>query len=212
MHPEVEEFLRNAKQWRDEFQALRAICLDCELIEEFKWRSPCYTFQSRNVVILGGFKDRCTLSFFKGSLLKDPQGLLVKPGENSRAARLVPFTSVDEIIEQESHLKALIRQAIEVESGGKKVDFEKDREMPFPAELQQKMEEIPALKTAFEALTPGRQRGYLLHFSGAKQSSSRMSRIEKAMPRIFAGKGIHDCICGHSGRYPRCDGSHKNYQ
>ncbi len=208
-NPEVDDYLRKAKKWQEELRTLRTIVLDGQLTEEFKWRAPCYTFQGRNVVILGGFKDFCAMTFFKGALLTDPDGVLAKPGEHTQAARLIRFTSVPEIVEREAILKAYLNEAIEVEKAGLKVDFKEKTELVYPEELQHKLDEIPALRTAFEALTPGRQRAYLLHFSAPKQSKTRESRIEKCMERIFAGKGLNDCICGHSQKLPHCDGSHK---
>ncbi|UUO05393.1 YdeI/OmpD-associated family protein [Blastopirellula sp. J2-11] len=209
MNPKVNEYLKNAKLWPQELRALRKIILASELAEDFKWRSPCYTYQGSNVLIIGELKACCTLGFLKGSLLKDPHGVLTKPGENSRAARMMSFTHVGEVTKAKSILQAYIQEAIEIEKAGLKVDFEQNREMDIPVELQQKWRENPSFKTAFDALTPGRQRGYLLHFTAAKQSPTRESRIEKATPRILAGKGLEDCICGLSKKMPRCDGSHK---
>ena len=190
---------------------LRRILLGAGLTEEFKWGKPCYTFQESNLVILYGLKESCAIGFLKGVLLKDPEGILLKPGENSQSGRWVKFTSVQQIAEMEPVLRAYIREAIEAEKGGLKVEFKKNPE-PVPAELQKKLDKIPALKTAFKALTPGRQRGYILHISAAKQSETRESRIEKCMPRILNGKGFNDCVCGHSKKMPSCDGSHKFIQ
>ncbi|MGS2739020.1 YdeI/OmpD-associated family protein [Sinomicrobium sp. M5D2P17] len=177
--------------WTKELERLRTIVLDCGLTEELKWGVPCYTFQGKNIVITGAFKEYCALSFFKGALLNDVNGILVKPGENTQSGRIIPFTGIREIVETEAVLKTYIYEAIEVEKTGLKVDFNKDPE-PVPEELQHKFDELPALKTAFYALTPGRQRGYILHFSGAKQSATRESRIEKCIPKILTGKGFHD--------------------
>ncbi len=207
---QVEEYLRNAKQWQAELKKLRAIILDCGLSEAFKWRAPCYTFQNSNVVILGKLKECCTLSFFKGALLSDPHGILSKPGENTRAARLIRFTALQEIAELEPILKSYLAEATKVEQDGLKVDFEKDRELEIPQEFQEQLDESPALQTAFDALTPGRQRAYLLFFSGAKQSKTRQSRVEKYRQQILDGKGINDCTCGFSQKLPACDGSHKH--
>jgi len=189
--PKVDAFFSKAKSWREELAALRAILRDCPVSEEFKWRGPCYTFEKGNVAMVAGLKDSCILSFFKGVLLKDPKGVLVPPGENSRSARLIRFTSVAEIAELEGTLKAYIHEAIEVEKAGLKVDFGKD-DLDFPAELVEKLAQDPALKAAFENLTPGRQRGYVLHFSQPVQSKTRVSRIEKSRSRILEGKGMHD--------------------
>lgn len=187
----VEAFFSDAKTWRKELEALRAILLESPLSEDFKWRSPCYTFQGGNVATLWGFKQDCALSFFKGVLLKDPKGILVAPGENSRSVRMVRFTGVAEIADKQPVLKDYIREAIAVEKAGLKVEFRKD-DLDRPQELVERLDADPALKAAFEALTPGRQRGYILHFSQPKQSKTRVSRIEKYAPRILAGKGLHD--------------------
>src|SRR2546421_11165682 len=191
MNPKVDGYLRKSKQWHEELQQLRRIILDCGLSEEVKWRVPCYTFQNSNIVLLGRFKESCVLSFVKGALLKDANGILVKPGENTQAARVIRFTNVQQIVEMEPILKAYIDQAIEVEKAGLKVDFKKNPE-PVPVELQNKFDEIPSLKTAFAALTPGRQRAYVLYFSAPKQSKTRESRVEKCMKQILKGKGLND--------------------
>jgi uncharacterized protein YdeI (YjbR/CyaY-like superfamily) len=190
--PKVDGFLRKSKQWQEELQALRQILLDSPLSEEVKWRVPCYTFEGSNVVILGRFKESSVLSFVKGALLKDPKKILVKPGENTQSARVVRFTDVREIAKLEPVLRAYIREAIELEKSGAKVTFKKITEFAIPVEFQSKLDAMPALKTAFDALTPGRQRGYLLHFSAAKQSQTRASRVEKCVKRILGGKGLDD--------------------
>jgi uncharacterized protein YdeI (YjbR/CyaY-like superfamily) len=166
--------------------------LDCPLTEEAKWRVPCYTFQTSNIVLIHGFKEYCALLFFKGALLKDAKGILKKPGENTQAGRQIRFTNVREIVEMEPLLKAYIYEAIEVEKAGLKVNFKKTTEFIIPDEFQNKLDEIPALKTAFAALTPGRQRAYILHFSAPKQSKTRESRVEKCMRQILNGKGLND--------------------
>ncbi|MCO8122376.1 YdeI/OmpD-associated family protein [Stieleria sp. TO1_6] len=209
MNAKVDEYLGNAKRWQPELRELRRIVLGRQLVEDFKWRHPCYTFQGSNVVILGEFKDCCTLSFFKGALLKDPNQVLDKPGPNTRAARLIRFSSVQEIIEMEPILKSYLDEAKQVETAGLKLDFSADRELDYPAELQLKMDQDSDLKTAFAALTPGRQRAYVMHFAAAKQSKTRVSRIEKYRDRILDGKGLNDCVCGLSKKMPGCDGSHK---
>ena len=191
MNPKVDGYLGKAKKWQQEMGKLRRIILDCHLTEELKWGKPCYTFQKSNVVIIQGFKESCALLFCKGALLRDLKGILEKPGENTQAARRLRFTNVQEIVEMEPTLKAYIQEAIEVEKVGLEVNFEKNPE-PVPEELQNKLDEIPALKAAFEALTPGRQRAYILYFSAAKQSKTRESRVEKCMQRILAGKGLDD--------------------
>jgi uncharacterized protein YdeI (YjbR/CyaY-like superfamily) len=189
MNAKVDEYLRKAKKWQEEFKKLRRISLDCGLTEEFKWGQPCYTFQKSNIAIIQGFKEFCALLFFKGALLNDPNGILKKFGW--QAARRIPFTNVREIIEMEPILKAYVYEAIEVEKAGLEVNLKKNPE-PIPEEFQNKLDEIPALKTAFGALTPGRQRGYILYFSGAKQSKTRESRVEKCMQQILNGKGLND--------------------
>jgi uncharacterized protein YdeI (YjbR/CyaY-like superfamily) len=210
MNPKVDEFLSKATKWKEEYVKLRKIVLDCELTEEFKWMHPCYTFEKKNIVLIHGFKEYCALLFHKGALLKDAHGILIQQTENVQAARQIRFTNVQEIVEMETILKAYIHEAIEVEKGGLEVKLKKNTEFTIPEELQNKFDEIPALKTAFEALTPGRQRAYILHFSGPKQSKTRVSRVEKCIPKILGGKGLNDCTCGLSQKQPNCDGSHKN--
>lgn len=189
--PKVETFYAEATRWRQELAALRAILRDSPLSETFKWRSPCYTFEGGNVATVWGLKAACALSFFKGVLLKDPEQILVAPGENSRSVRLAKFTCLPDIVALEDVLKAYVREAIELERAGRKVAFAKD-DLPAPPELRDRMAGDPAFKAAFEALTPGRRRGYLLHFSQARQSATRAARIEKCLPRILDGKGLHD--------------------
>ena len=190
--PKVDGYLRKSKQWQEELQKLRRIILQCELTEEVKWRSPCYTFEGRNVLLIGRFKEWCVLSFVKGALLKDPAGILEMPGPNSQAGRVIRFTNLQQIIDREAVLKAYIEEAVEVEKAGLKVNFKKISEVTLPEELQMKFDREPALKAAFEALTPGRQRGYILHFSSAKQSKTREARIAKCAQRILDGKGLVD--------------------
>ncbi|MGK9268307.1 YdeI family protein [Bacillus inaquosorum] len=191
-NPKVDEFLSKATKWKEEYEKLRNICLDFELTEEFKWKHPCYTFNSKNIVLIHGFKEYCALLFHKGALIKDDHGILIQQTENVQAARQIRFTNVQQIVEMETILKAYIHEAIEVEKAGLEVDFKKDTEYKIPEELQNKFDEIPALKAAFEALTPGRQRAYILYFSQAKQSKTRESRIEKYMEKILNGKGLKD--------------------
>ncbi|MFV8326708.1 YdeI/OmpD-associated family protein [Flavobacterium sp. ZS1P14] len=191
-NPKVDEYLRKVEQWREELEQLRRILLDCPLTEELKWGAACYTFQKKNIVIIGGLKEYCVLSFFKGALLEDATGVLSRPGDNTQSARLIRFSNVKEIAEMESIIKAYIYEAIEVEKAGLKVNFKKSTEFVIPEEFQNKLKEIPALKTAFDALTPGRQRAYILHFSAPKQSKTRESRIEKWMQQILSGKGLND--------------------
>ncbi|MHB1081355.1 MAG: DUF1801 domain-containing protein [Prosthecobacter sp.] len=209
-NPKVDAHIANAKKWQPEMKALRRIILDTGLTEELKWDQPCYTHDGHNIVLIGGFKDHCRLMFCNGSLLSDPRDLLQKPGEHTQAGRFIPFTSVAEIKALEPELKSFLLAAIENEKAGVKPTFKTTPE-PIPEELQTKLNRNPALDEAFAALTPGRQRAYLLHFNAAKQSATRTSRIEACTPRILAGKGIHDCICGHSQKMPTCDGSHKHF-
>jgi len=190
-NPKVDAYVSRAKKWQEEFKKLRMIILRCPLTEELKWGKPCYTFQNSNVVILQGFKEFCALLFAKGALLSDPNGLLEKPGESTQAARRIPFTNVREIVRMESVLKTYINEAIAAQKAGLEVEFKKNPE-PVPEELQNRLDESPAFKTAFETLTPGRQRGYILYFSAAKQSKTRESRIEKWMQQILKGKGLND--------------------
>jgi len=192
MNPKVDVYLSKAKKWQEEFKKLRMIILDCQLTEELKWGWPCYTFQKSNMVLINGFKEYCALLFFKGALLNDANGILIKIGENTQAGRQIRFTNVREIVEMEPILKAYIYEAIEVEKAGLKVNFKKNTELIFPEEFQNKLDENPALKTAFDALTPGRQRAYNLYFSAPKQSKTRESRIEKCMQQILNGKGLND--------------------
>ncbi|MCY8936627.1 YdeI/OmpD-associated family protein [Peribacillus frigoritolerans] len=191
-NPKVDEFLGKANKWKEEYETLRNIVLDCELTEEFKWMHPCYTFENKNIVLIHGFKEYCALLFHKGALLQDAHGLLIQQTENVQGARQIRFTNVQEIVATESILKAYIHEAIEVEKAGLEVEFKKNEEFIIPEELHNKFDDIPALKTAFEALTPGRQRAYILYFSQAKQSKTRESRIEKCMQKILDGKGLKD--------------------
>jgi uncharacterized protein YdeI (YjbR/CyaY-like superfamily) len=188
-NPKVDGYLRKVKKWREEMKKLRRISLSCGLTEELKWGKPCYTFQNSNIVILQGFKEFCALMFCKGALLKDRKGILKTFGW--QAARRIPFTNVREIVEMEPILKAYICEAIEVERAGLEVTYKKNPE-PIPEELQNTLDEFPALKAAFAALTPGRQRGYILYFSAPKQSKTRESRVEKCVQQILNGKGLND--------------------
>ncbi|HWS97429.1 MAG TPA: DUF1801 domain-containing protein [Candidatus Methylomirabilis sp.] len=191
MNPKVDLFLRKAKKWREESEKLRMILLDFPLTEELKWGEPCYTLQGKNVVLIGGFKEYVTLLFFQGALLKDTHRILVAPG-NTQAKRQIRFTSLQQILAMEAVLKAYIREAIEVEEAGLKVKLRKHSDYVIPQELQKRLDEIPALKAAFEALTPGRQRAYMFHISKPKQSKTRESTVEKCIPQILAGKGLND--------------------
>jgi uncharacterized protein YdeI (YjbR/CyaY-like superfamily) len=188
----VDFFFNTAGKWQREFRKLRTIILGCGLIEELKWGKPCYTLQQSNIVLIHGFKAYCALLFFKGALLKDAKGILIQQTANMQAARQIRFTNVREIIKMQPILKAYISEAIETEEAGLDVNYKKTSEFKVPEELQNKLDAIPALRTAFDALTPGRQRGYILYFSGAKQSQTRESRVKKCMPQILKGKGLDD--------------------
>jgi len=192
MNPKVDWFFTKATAWQEEFEKLRKVVLDCGLTEELKWGCPCYSFEKRNIVLIHGFKEYCALLFFKGALLNDADGILVQQTKNVQASRQIRFTNVREIVKLKPVLKAYIYEAIEVEKAGLKVPLKKTKEFSRPEEFQNKLNEHRALKNAFNALTPGRQRGYLLYFSAPKQSKTRESRVEKCMPQILNGKGLND--------------------
>ncbi|MCE7054329.1 YdeI family protein [Algoriphagus sp. AGSA1] len=192
MNPKVDFFFDKPTQWQKEYSQLRALVLDCGLTEELKWGVPCYTFQGSNVVLIHGFKEYCALLFHKGALLQDAESILIQQTENVQSARQIRFTDVKEIVETKSILKSYIYEAIEVERAGLKVALKKTKEYPVPEEFQVKLDGNHALKSAFEALTPGRQRGYLLHFSAPKQAKTREARVEKFIPQILDGKGLND--------------------
>jgi uncharacterized protein YdeI (YjbR/CyaY-like superfamily) len=209
MNPQVDEYLDRLQKWSEELQLLRAIVLECMLTETVKWGVPCYTYQDVNMLILGSFKEYCCISFFKGVLMSDPHGILTSPGENSQSVKMVKFTNIQEIVKLKPILKEYIYEAIEVENLGLKVETKKLSDLVFAEELIQVLSDDAVFKTAFEALTPGRQRAYNLFFTAAKQPATRFSRIEKYRQQILDGKGINDCTCGLSKRMPSCDGSHK---
>jgi uncharacterized protein YdeI (YjbR/CyaY-like superfamily) len=192
MNPKVDWYFEKASQWQKEYGKLRKIILDTGLTEELKWGNPCYTFNKRNIVLIHGFKEYCALLFFKGALLKDTNGILIQQTENVQAARQIRFTNLKEITKLEPVIKAYIYQATEVEKAGLKVNLKKASEYKVPEEFQTKLEKNLNLKTAFKALTPGRQRAYLFYFSQPKQSKTRESRIEKSIPQILDGKGLND--------------------
>lgn len=192
MNPKVDFYFNKATKWQDELFQLRTIALDCGLIEELKWGVPCYTFQNNNIILIHDFKEYCAYLFFKGVLLKDPNGILIQQTENVQVARQIRFTNIREIIDLKAILKAYIFEAIEIEKAGIKAEFKKTTEFPIAQEFQHKLDEIPALKTAFHALTLGRQRAYLLYFSAPKQAKTRETRVEKCIPLIFEGKGLND--------------------
>jgi len=191
-NPKVDTFLSKAKKWGKEFEQLRTIVLNCGLTEEYKWMHPCYTFEKKNIVLIHGFKEYCALLFFKGALLKDSNDILIRQTENVQAARQIRFTNVREIDKSKSILKKYIYEAVEVEKAGLKVKMKKTKDFKVPEEFQKKLKEIPSLKTAFNALTPGRQRAYIYYFSQAKQSKTRESRVEKYIQQILKGKGLDD--------------------
>lgn len=209
MNPAADKYFLDAAQWQDELKQLRKIAFGTQLKEMIKWGVPCYVFQESNVLLLGSFKAFCSISFFKGSLMKDPNGILSKPGENSQSVRMIKFAHLHQIHELEPIIKAYILEAIEIEKTGAKHIVDKSVELAFPEELLQILDQDAAFKAAFTALTPGRQRGYNLFFTGAKQPATRISRIEKYRQQILDGKGINDCTCGLSKKMPSCDGSHK---
>lgn len=190
--PQVDGYVRKNKPWQDHLQALRRILHETPLVEEVKWRVPCYTFGEKNVAFLGVLKEHCTLSFIKGALLKDPRKILTLPGPNSQSARVIRFTTVAEITKLQSTLKDYLLEAIELEKSGKKVAFKTIDQFAVPEELQILLDEEPKLKSAFKSLTPGRQRAYLMHIAGAKQPATRIARARKCIPIILAGKGLND--------------------
>src|SRR5437870_3258186 len=192
MNPKVDFYFRKSKKWQEELEKLRNVVLDCGLTEELKWGVPCYTFQKSNIVLIHAFKEYCALLFFKGALLKDAESILIQQTKNVQAARQIRFTSVREIARMEPILKGYIREAIEVEKAGLKVKYKKTSEFKVPEEFQKKLDENPTLKTAFKALTPGRQRAYIFYFSQPKQSKTRVARVEKCMQQILNGKGLND--------------------
>lgn len=193
MNPKVvDRFIDRAKKWKPEMTLLREICRDCGLTEEFKWMHPCYTFQGKNVVLIHGFKEYCALLFHKGVLLKDTDKILIQQTENVQSARQIRFTGLQEIRDLKSTIKAYIFEAMEVEKAGLEVPMKKTSDFNMPDEFKKALDNDPELKTAFQSLTPGRQRGYLLYFSQAKQSATRTNRVEKHIPKILQGKGLND--------------------
>jgi uncharacterized protein YdeI (YjbR/CyaY-like superfamily) len=192
MNPKVDWFFNKETKWHDAYAELRTLAIECGLTEELKWGCPCYTYQNSNIVLIHGFKDYCALLFMKGALLKDPEGILVQQTENVQASRQIRFTNSQEIVNNESILKAYINNAIDIEKAGLKVELKKTTEFNVPEEFKIVLKDMPELKTAFEGLTPGRQKGYLLYFSSPKQAKTRESRIEKSIPQILIGKGLGD--------------------
>lgn len=206
---EVEVYLKTLDKWEEEIRVLIRLAKEAGLDETIKWKHPCYTYNDKNVLIIGEFHDYCTIAFFKGVLLEDPKDILVWVGKNTQADRILKVRSLEQIRDLEEVIIAYIKEAIEIEKSGKKVQMKETQDYDVPDELSEIFSEIPEFKEAFYKLTPGRQRGYLLHYGGAKQSKTRTSRIEKSMDRVYMGKGLNDCICGLSKHMPRCDGSHK---
>lgn len=192
MNPKVNFFFENAGQWQEEFEKLRTIALSTELTEDLKWGCPCYTYEGKNIFLIHGFKEYCALLFFKGALMKDPDHILIQQSKNVQAARQIRFTEVAQIIDLEDVLRAYMFEAVEIEESGAKVEMKKTKEFEMAEEFQEKLDQNPALQEAFKALTPGRQRAYLLHFSSAKQSKTREARIEKCIPQIMDGIGLND--------------------
>lgn len=192
MNPKVDFYFDKISKWQPALEQLRRIALDCQLTEELKWGTPCYTFQGKNIVLIHDFKEYCAFLFFKGALLSNTDGVLIQQSKNVQAARQIRFTNVEEIVEMQTILKAHIYEAIEVEKAGLEVKFKKTEEFILVEEFQKKLDELPDLKKAFESLTPGRQRAYMLHFSAPKQSKTRESRVEKSIPQILDGKGLND--------------------
>ncbi|MBU2939601.1 DUF1801 domain-containing protein [Lacinutrix sp. C3R15] len=212
MNEDINKYLNGLEKWKLELKKLREIILDCGLKEEFKWMHPCYTDNGKNIVLIHEFKDYCAILFHKGALLKDPENILVQQTENVQSARQIRFTDLPEIEEFEPTIKKYIQEAIGIEKSGKKVEKKKTSDFNVPIELEQIFSENADFKKAFNNLTAGRQRGYLLHFDKPKQSKTKISRIEKNMERIKDGYGLNDCTCGLSKRKPNCDGSHKQLE
>ena len=208
MNEKVGAYICKVKKWQAEMEALRAILHEFPLTEELKWGKPCYAFENSNIIIIQGFKEYCGLLFFKGALLKDVKGLLVKPGENTQGGRLIKVKTVQEITKLKASIKSYIKEAIEIEKLGLKIESAKS-ELVLPDELLAQFKKSASFKKAFNALTPGRQRAYNMFFTAAKQSATRETRIEKYKSQIMSGKGINDCTCGLSQKMPYCDGSHK---
>jgi uncharacterized protein YdeI (YjbR/CyaY-like superfamily) len=212
MNENIEKFLNNPNKWQKELRRFHELIVDCGLTEDFKWMHPSYTYKGKNIVLIHGFKDYCAILFNKGALLKDTKNILVQQTKNTQSARQIKVTNLAEIEELETTIREYLYEAIEVEKAGLKVKMKKTSDFEFPTELELKFKERPELEDAFNNLTPGRQKGYLIYFSQPKQSKTRESRIDKSIDRIFSGKGLNDCVCGLSKRMPNCDGSHKKLE
>lgn len=209
MNPKVDDYIGRINTWQKEIEDLRMILNDCMLVEDYKWRVPCYTFDGSNIALINSLKNYCAVAFFKGALLRDPKKILEFAGENSQSAKMIKFTSVEQVRDMENVIKAYVFEAIEIEKAGLKVELKKNSDDQIPKELLTVFEEDSDLKAAFESLTPGRRRAYYIHFGGAKLEKTRFDRIAKYRSRILNGKGFNDCVCGLSKRMPGCDGSHK---
>ncbi len=207
MNTQVDAYLEKLEDWKEELSLLRQIVLSCSLKENIKWKIPCYTHKGKNVLSLSALKNHCVLGFFKGAYINDPVGFLQKPGPNTQTSRVLRFESTEEIRLKKAVIIDYILQAKNIQETVPIIS--KIKSLHFPDELTQKLAKEPAFKQAFESLTPGRQRGYVLYFSAAKQSKTRVARIEKYQSKILQGKGFHDCTCGLSKKMPNCDGSHK---
>lgn len=210
--PEVDNYITKTELWQDELSALRDILLANGLKEEYKWRNPVYTLDGKNIALLGRFKKLCCIGFFKGSLMQDDAKILVQPGENTQSSRNFEIRSIQELEMNEELIGLYIQDAIRVEKAGLKVAYTPVTEMDIPIELQEALDDDPEFKHAYEGLTPGRQKGYILYFSAAKQSATRVKRIMAYYDRILSGKGFHDCVCGLSKKMPNCDGSHRELE
>lgn len=209
MNEQIDAYFNDANLWKEILPALRQVVLARGLTEDWKWGTPCYSLSGKNVVMISAFKAYCCVSFFKGALLKDEEGVLSKPGENTQAVRILKFTHADQMPTNIPFLQNFLHQAIALEKAGVQVEMAQPNDLALVEELVQKLANDDTFKQAFEALTPGRQRGYNLYFSAAKQAVSRIKRIQTYEARILSGKGINDCVCGLSKRMPGCDGSHK---
>lgn len=209
MNFKVDEYLNKDNKWKEELDKIREIVLGCGLIEEFKWGVPCYVFETKNIILLGKFKDYCSISFFKGALLNDKENILSKVGNNTQLVRIIKFINIEQINKLESILRDYIYKAIEIEKSDIQFKFKETYEFIIPEELQNKLESDILFRNAFQNLTEGRKRGYLIYFSEPKQSKTIQDRINKYKQRILDGKGLRDCICGLSKKMPQCDGSHK---
>ena len=210
MSVEVDQFFESIKQGKEALLLLRKLLNQTKLTEEYKWKQPCYTYHGKNVIILSGLKDHVVISFFKGALLNDEENLLEKPGDHTQSARIIRFYTLDEVKKLTPQIKAFIKEAIEIEESGKKIEKDESVKIEIPKELIDQFKKDKQFEKAYQQLTPGRQRAYLMFFTAAKQAETRITRIEKYKDRILKGYGFNDCVCGLSKRMPNCDGSHKH--